>query len=121
MRLAPPGGMGHTEPEILPELRHELLHNGGLARPAGAAEDQRLGRGRGRLRPEVNSYFMDIRILLAPAGTHGGCVFVCVRDTGLSLNFKQHNQTSSVFQVDLQGRALHLESLNVGAQNTLSC
>ena len=30
-KMAPPGGVRHTEPEILAELRHELLHHGGLA------------------------------------------------------------------------------------------
>ena len=30
-KMAPPGCVRHTEPEILPELRHELLHHGGLA------------------------------------------------------------------------------------------
>ena len=58
MKVAPPGCVRNTEPEILPELGHELLHNGGLAGATGAAEDQRLGRGRGRLGPGVNGFLL---------------------------------------------------------------
>ena len=39
-----PGGVGDAEPEILPELGHQLLHHGGLPGAAGPAEHQGAGQ-----------------------------------------------------------------------------
>ena len=52
-----PGGVGDTEAEVLPILRHQLLHHGRLARPARPAKHKRLGRGKGRLGSRIEEIF----------------------------------------------------------------
>ena len=48
-----PGGVGDAEAEVLPVLGHQLLHHGGLARPAGPAQHQGPGRRRRGRAPDV--------------------------------------------------------------------